>query len=117
MTTVTGLIFSNLHDQNIPELTKRRTMASVPFGGRYRLVDFSLSNMVNAGINKIGIITHYNYQSLMDHIGSGKADRNDPDHFDTLGFILFICQRDQYTVHCRQKTYPCTGQAAQKTIG
>ncbi len=72
MATVAGLIFSNIHDHNIPELTQRRTTASVPFGGRYRLVDFTLSNMVNANIFKIGIITHYNYQSLMDHIGSGK---------------------------------------------
>ncbi len=69
---VAGLIFSNIHDKNIPELTQKRTMASVPFGGRYRLIDFALSNMVNADITKIGIITHYNYQSLMDHIGSGK---------------------------------------------
>jgi glucose-1-phosphate adenylyltransferase len=47
-------------------------MASVPFGCRYRLVDFALSNMVNSNISNISIITHYNYQSLMDHIGSGK---------------------------------------------
>lgn len=67
-----GLIFSNIHDQNIPELTRRRTMASVPFGCRYRLIDFTLSNMVNSGITKIGVITHNNYQSLLDHIGTGK---------------------------------------------
>lgn len=67
-----GLIFSNIHDQNIPELTGRRTMASVPFGCRYRLVDFTLSNMVNSGITTVGIITHNNYQSLLDHIGTGK---------------------------------------------
>lgn len=47
-------------------------MASIPFGGRYRLVDFTLSNMVNSGIDKVGIITHNNYRSLMDHIGNGK---------------------------------------------
>ncbi|MBQ8331847.1 MAG: glucose-1-phosphate adenylyltransferase subunit GlgD [Clostridia bacterium] len=69
---VAGLIFSNIHNSSISELTNVRTMASVPFGCRYRLVDFPLSNMVNSGINKIGIITHNNYQSLMDHIGTGK---------------------------------------------
>lgn len=69
---VAGLIFSNIHNSAIPELTSVRTMASVPFGCRYRLVDFPLSNMVNSGITKIGIITHNNYQSLMDHIGTGK---------------------------------------------
>ena len=67
-----GLIFSNIHDASIPELTSRRTMASIPFGGRYRLIDFALSNMVNSGITKVGVITHYNYQSLLDHIGTGK---------------------------------------------
>jgi glucose-1-phosphate adenylyltransferase len=70
--SVAGIIFSNIHDSSIPELTNIRTMASVPFGCRYRLIDFPLSYMVNSGINKIGIITHDNYQSLMDHIGTGK---------------------------------------------
>ena len=72
MAAVAGLIFSNIHDKNVPELTQKRSMASVPFGGRYRLVDFALSNMVNADITKVGIITHYNYQSLVDHLGTGK---------------------------------------------
>ncbi|MBQ7225017.1 MAG: glucose-1-phosphate adenylyltransferase subunit GlgD [Clostridia bacterium] len=67
-----GIIFSNIHDTNIPELTRNRTMASVPFGCRYRLIDFTLSNMVNSNISNVSVITHYNYQSLMDHIGSGK---------------------------------------------
>ncbi len=67
-----GLIFSNIHDQSIPEMTRRRTMASIPFGCRYRLIDFPLSNMVNSNITNVGIITHYNYQSLMDHVGNGK---------------------------------------------
>ena len=70
--TAAGIIFSNIHDATIPELTERRTMASIPFAGRYRLIDFALSNMVNSGITKVGVITHYNYQSLLDHIGTGK---------------------------------------------
>ncbi len=70
--SVQGIIFSNLHDKNIPELTHRRTMASVPYAGRYRLIDFTLSNMVNSGITDVSVITHYNYQSLMDHLGAGK---------------------------------------------
>ncbi len=70
--TAAGLIFANIHDQSIPELTRVRSMASVPFGCRYRLIDFTLSNLVNSGINRIGLITHYNYQSLLDHIGTGK---------------------------------------------
>lgn len=69
---VAGLIFSNIHDQCVPELTRIRTMASIPFGCRYRLIDFTLSNMVNSNITNVGIITHYNYQSLLDHVGNGK---------------------------------------------
>lgn len=67
-----GLIFSNIHDTNLRELTSQRTIASVPFGCRYRLIDFTLSNMVNSDVHNVQIITHYNYRSLMDHIGSGK---------------------------------------------
>jgi len=70
--SASGIIFSNIHDNNIPELTSLRTIASVPFACRYRLIDFTLSNMVNSNIYKINLITHYNYQSLLDHIGSGK---------------------------------------------
>ena len=70
--TAAGLIFANIHDQSIPELTRVRSMASVPFGCRYRLIDFTLSNLVNSGVNHIGLITHHNYQSLLDHIGTGK---------------------------------------------
>lgn len=70
--TAAGLIFSNIHDACIPEMTRFRTMASIPFGCRYRLIDFALSNMVNSNITNIGVITHYNYQSLLDHIGTGK---------------------------------------------
>lgn len=69
---VAGLIYSNGYDDCIPDLTALRTMGSVPFGGRYRLIDFTLSNMVNFGISKVGILTKNNYRSLMDHIGSGR---------------------------------------------
>lgn len=71
--TALGLLFPNMHDEALPELTAARAMGSVPFGGRYRLVDFALSNLVNAGVSKVGVLTKNNYQSLMDHLGSGKA--------------------------------------------
>ena len=67
-----GLIFSNIHDYVIPELSRRRAIASIPFGGRYRLIDFSLSAMKNCGIRDVSVIMQKDYQSLMDHIGSGK---------------------------------------------
>ena len=67
-----GIIFSNMHDEALHEITAQRTMASIPFGGRYRLIDFALSNMHNSGVTNVGVITKSNYQSLMDHLGSGK---------------------------------------------
>ncbi len=68
---VAGLVFANINDTLLKRLTSNRAMASVPFGGRYRLIDFTLSNLVNAGVFNVGIITKENYRSLMDHIGSG----------------------------------------------
>ena len=65
-----GIIFAN--DATIGSLTEKRTMASLPFGGRYRQVDFALSNLSAAGIRHVGIITRHSYQSLMNHIGSGE---------------------------------------------
>ena len=67
---VTGIIFAN--DGTVSSLTEKRTMASMPFGGRYRQVDFALSNLSCAGIQNIGIVTRHSYHSLMNHIGSGE---------------------------------------------
>ena len=67
-----GIIFANMHDGFLGDLTSHRSLGAVPFGGRYRVIDFSLSNMNNSGIHDVGIITHSNYQSLMDHLGSGR---------------------------------------------
>ena len=67
---MTAVIFSNIYDDTLGELTAKRTVASLPFGGRYRQIDFTLSNMVNSNIMNVGVITKYNYQSLMDHLGS-----------------------------------------------
>ena len=67
---VTGIIFAN--DGTVSALTDKRTMASLPFGGRYRQVDFALSNLACAGIHHVGIVTRHSYQSLMNHVGSGE---------------------------------------------
>ena len=67
---ITGIVFAN--DGTLTDLTARRTMASLPFGGRYRQVDFALSNLACAGIHRVGIVTRHNYQSLMNHVGSGE---------------------------------------------
>ena len=67
---VMGIIFTN--DASLGDLTHKRTMASLPFGGRYRQVDFALSNLSCAGVRHVGIISRHNYQSLMNHIGDGE---------------------------------------------
>lgn len=67
-----GIIFANIYDSSLGQLTNKRTIASLPFGGRYRNIDFCLSNMSNSAVSHVGIITKYNYQSLMNHIGSGQ---------------------------------------------
>lgn len=72
MGNVLGLVFANMHDTTLGYMTKNRTMGSVMFGGRYRLIDFPLSNMVNSGISEVGVITKSNYQSLLDHLGSAR---------------------------------------------
>lgn len=68
-----GIIFPNSYDTLVPELVSKRLMASIPFAGRYRMVDFILSSMVNSGIGNVSILVRQNYMSLMDHLGSGRA--------------------------------------------
>ena len=67
-----GIIFPNIYDKLVPELTTERLMASIQFGGRYRMIDFILSSMTNSGIDNIAILVRENYFSLTDHLGSGR---------------------------------------------
>ena len=67
-----GILDLNENDTNIRSLTHNRPLASIPIGGRYRIVDFILSNLVNSGIQNIGIFTKGNSRSLIDHLGAGK---------------------------------------------
>ncbi|HYE69874.1 MAG TPA: glucose-1-phosphate adenylyltransferase subunit GlgD [Anaerovoracaceae bacterium] len=67
-----GIVFSYSDRENLRELTKIRTLASVPIGGKYRIIDFILSNFVNSGIHDVSIIARNNYHSLVDHLGAGK---------------------------------------------
>jgi len=68
-----GIIFSYEKEPGLRELVEKRMPGSVPFGGRYRVIDFMLSNLQNAGITDVGVVLHGNYQSLLDHLGSGKT--------------------------------------------
>ena len=67
-----GLIYTGDASMQLRELTHSRSVAAVPFGGRYRTIDFMLSDLVNTGIYNVGIIAQKNYHSLMDHLESGK---------------------------------------------
>ena len=71
MRDMMGIVMADKAELNLNELTSMRSVAAIPFGGRYRLIDFILSNMVNSGIINVGVATNINYSSLMDHLGSG----------------------------------------------
>ena len=71
MDSVIGLISANYTNSTFGSLLEERCFASPPFGGRYRLIDFALSNMVNSGIRTVGIVTPSRYRSLLDHVGIG----------------------------------------------
>ena len=93
MDRVIGLISANFNTEEMGELTDERTIASLPYGGRYRLIDFPLSNMVNSGITTVGIITPYKYRSIIDHVGAGKAwglDRKNGGLFVLPGSVFGI---------------------------
>ena len=73
MKDVLGIIFADDSKTKIGDLTHKRPLAAVPVAGRYRFIDFILSNMVNSGMVNIAVVTQNNYHSLMDHLGSGKS--------------------------------------------
>lgn len=70
MSKTLGLISANY---NFESTADDRALAALPFGGRYRLIDFPLSNMANSGINTVGLILPFNNRSLIEHVGTGKA--------------------------------------------
>lgn len=72
MKNVMGVIYTGERDSFLRELTLLRAIAAVPVAGRFRVIDFLVSGMVNSGIRNVGVIMQKNYHSLMDHLGSGK---------------------------------------------
>ena len=72
MKNVMGIIYTGENDTRLRELTMLRAIAALPVAARFRVIDFQVSSMVNAGIKNIGVIMQKNYHSLMDHLGSGK---------------------------------------------
>lgn len=72
MVNAHGIVLAYDTRPELKELTQHRTVSSLPFGGRYRLIDFTLSNLVNAGITSAGVVVRDNYRSLLDHLGAGR---------------------------------------------
>ena len=73
MTDYHGIVLAYAAAPEMRELVSRRTSASLPVFGRYRIIDFTLSALANAGIHDVGVIMQRDYQSLLDHLGNGKA--------------------------------------------
>ena len=72
MKDVMGIINDTVTEDSLKGITYHRSLAAIPTGGRYRLIDFVLSSMVNSGIRNIGVLTQDKYRSLMDHVKTGK---------------------------------------------
>lgn len=68
-----GIISATESRDNLRRLAAHRSIAAIPLGGKYRVVDFALSNMVNAGITSVAILTESDARSLRDHVGTGRA--------------------------------------------
>jgi glucose-1-phosphate adenylyltransferase len=111
MNPIMGVINLVNEPDALEELTYYRCVASVPFGGRYRLIDFALSNMVNSGIDNVAVFTQHKYRSLMDHLGSGKewdldrkrgglfvlpAVTGEPTGMSRGDLYQFYCHRDYF---------------------
>ena len=67
-----GLILTGWKKPALKDISYNRSASAIPFGGKYRAIDFILSNMVNSGIKNVGVLTQYSFRSLMDHLGAGK---------------------------------------------
>ncbi|HZK54438.1 MAG TPA: glucose-1-phosphate adenylyltransferase subunit GlgD [Desulfosporosinus sp.] len=90
MPNAIGIIYANSSTDNLQGLALRRPIAAIPFGGRYRILDFALSSMVNSGIRTIGVVTSQPYRTILDHLGAGKAwflDRKDGGLFILPGVM------------------------------
>ncbi len=125
MKNVMGVI--NLSEKDgyldLKELTRQRCIASIPFGGRYRIIDFALSNMVNSGIANVGIFTLDKYRSLLDHLGPGKEwdlHRKRDGLFilppmrhyageESRGDMMYLYDHMDYLKNSSQKTVVITG--------
>ena len=86
-----GIINLEENETNIRSLTSTRPIATIPIGARFRIIDFMLSNMVNAGITNVSVFSDKATRSLIDHLGSGRPwdlDRKTDGLFLFSGSLL-----------------------------
>ena len=79
MKRVTAVVLAGGEGERLSILSSMRAKPAVPFGGKYRIIDFALSNCANSAIDNVVVLTQYNPRSLIDHIGLGRPwdlDRN-----------------------------------------
>ncbi len=95
MYDMVGIIFTGGQKPNMKDLVTKRSISAIPIGGKYRAIDFALSNMANSQIRKVGILTQYSFRSLMDHIGSGKEWDLDRKNAGIFMFIPFLAQGNE----------------------
>lgn len=118
MNDVIGIINNTKEEKNLDNIINGRSLATIPFGGRYRLIDFTLSNMVNSGINNVGILVKKNYTSLIGHIRSPKEwdldrkkdglfilppDNENVQHGTVKGDLEILNCNMNYLIKSRQK--------------
>src|SRR5260221_7201523 len=73
MSKVLAIILAGGEGERLSLLSQKRAKPAVPFAGKYRIIDFALSNCVNSGISDVAVLTQYRPHSLHDHIGIGKS--------------------------------------------
>jgi len=106
MKSTMGIILTGGKNDRLKELAEMRSSTAVPIGGKYRVIDFVLSNMVNSGIKNIGVLTQYSFRSLMDHLGSGKEW--DLDRRNEGLFIFLLILQENIQAGTREVPMPCT---------
>ncbi|UWG97124.1 glucose-1-phosphate adenylyltransferase subunit GlgD [Dehalobacter sp. DCM] len=100
MNNLIGLISCNYQLEQLSNMTKNRPIAAIPFGGRYNLLDFALSSMVNSGLKTVGIITPYFYRPILDNLGSGREW-----YLDRKAGGLFILPGSTYGIYSRNNKF------------
>ena len=84
MSNILAMVLAGGQSAGLQPLTVERSTPALPFAGRYRVVDFVLSNLVNSGIHSIYLLVQYKSQSLIEHINKGWVLSHIPGHFITV---------------------------------